>query len=150
MLLEDGSRLEAAQQVVGLAIRQLSADEAGLHAAVAARGFEAPEELFTQLMTSSVLGRPGLRCYVGEFDGEPVTTGLGAALGPSVGVFNIATPVEHRGHGFGAAITARAVSDGFADGAKWSFLESSVAGYNVYTRLGFATVERWDCWVTED
>jgi N-acetylglutamate synthase len=149
MVLEDGSRLQAAQKVSGLVIRQLSAEEAGLHARVAARGFEAPEALFAQLMTSSVLGRPGLRCYVGEFDGELVTTGLGATLGPFVGVFNIATPVAHRGQGFGAAITARAVSDGFADGAKWSYLQSSMAGYNVYTRLGFATVERWDCWVTE-
>jgi hypothetical protein len=149
MVLEDGSRLEAAQKVSGLVIRQLSTEEAGLHSTVAARGFEAPEVLFAQLMTPSVMGRPGLRCYVGELDGEPVTTGLGATLGPCVGVFNIATPIEHRGQGFGAAMTARAVSDGFADGAKWSFLQSSVSGYDLYTRLGFATVERWDCWVTE-
>ena len=96
-----------------------------------------------------MIARPGLRCYVGESDGEVVTTGLGATRGSSVGIFNIATPPEHRGRGFGAAITARAVSDGFADGARWSYLQSSLAGYDIYTRLGFATVERWDCWVTE-
>lgn len=148
MVLEDGGRLQAAQEVAGLVIRQLSTQEAVLHATTAARGFQAPEALFIQLMTPSMIGRPGVRCYIGECDGEVVTTGLGATLGPFVGIFNISTPPEHRGKGFGAAITARAVSDGFADGAKWSYLQSSLAGYHVYTRLGFATIEHWDCWVT--
>jgi len=149
MVLEDSSRLQAAQNVAGLVIRELSPEEAVLHATVAARGFEVPEAPFIQLMTPSVIGRPGVRCYVGEVDGEVVTTGVGATLGPFVGIFSIASPPEHRGQGFGAAVTARAASDGFADGAQWSYLQSSLAGYNIYTRLGFATVERWDCWVTE-
>jgi GNAT superfamily N-acetyltransferase len=148
MVLEDTGRIKAAQKVAGLVIRQLSAEEAELHATVAARGFEVPVEPFIQLMTPSALRRAGVRCYVGELDGEVVTTGLGSTLVPSVGIFNIATPPEHRGKGFGAAITARAVSDGFEGGAIWSYLQSSPAGYNVYERLGFATVERWDYWVT--
>jgi ribosomal protein S18 acetylase RimI-like enzyme len=149
MVLEDSGRLQAAQKVAGLVIRQLSPQEAVLHATVAARGFEVPEAPFIQLMTPSVLGQPGVRCYVGEVDGEVVTTGVGVTLGPFVGIFNIATPPEHRGQGFGAAVTARAVADGFADGAQWSYLQSSLSGYNIYARLGFATVERWECWVTE-
>jgi GNAT superfamily N-acetyltransferase len=146
MVLEDSSRLPKAQDVQNLEIRQITPEEGPLHARIAARGFEAPEHLFVQLMASGLLGLPGVRCYVGETDGDAVTTGLGVTLGPSVGIFNIATPPEHRGHGFGAAVTARAVTDGLDGGARWSFLQSSSAGYEIYKRLGFLTLEHWDCW----
>jgi hypothetical protein len=146
MVLTDDSRLRDAQQVENLQIRQVAPEEARLHAGIAARGFDAPEEPFVQLMTPAVLRQPGVRCYVGEIDGNPVTTGLGVTVGTSVGIFNIATPPGHRGKGFGAAVTARAVNDGLNNGARWSYLQSSPAGYDIYTRLGFLTLERWDCW----
>lgn len=129
-----------------LRVRQLEPEEASLHALVAAGGFEAPEEPFLQLMTADVLRRPGVRCYLGEVDEVPVTTGLGVTVGESVGIFNTATPPQYRGHGFGAAVTARAVADGLHSGARWSFLQSSPAGYGVYTRLGYSTAELWDLW----
>lgn len=146
MVLTDNSRLKDAQEVKNLQIRELAPEEALLHARIAARGFEAPEEPFVQLMTPAVLRQPGVRCYVGEIDRNPVTTGLGVTLGTSVGIFNIATPPGHRGKGFGAAVTARAVTDGLNNGARWSYLQSSSAGYEIYKRLGFLTLERWDCW----
>jgi hypothetical protein len=49
--------------------------------------------------------------------------------------------------GYGAAVTVRAVADGLAAGAKWSWLQSSALGYATYARLGFETVETWPCWV---
>jgi hypothetical protein len=50
-------------------------------------------------------------------------------------------PPEHRGRRFGAAVTLRAVADGLIGRAQWSFLQSSTAGYGVYSRLGYSTVE---------
>ena len=147
MVYEDHGRLEDFSRVDGLSIRQLAPEDAPLHATIASRGFEAPEEPFLQLMVPAVLRLPGVRCYVGEIDGEAVTTGLGSTLGPCVGIFNIATPPEHRGRGLGAAVTARAVTDGLDDGARWSYLQSSPAGFGIYRRLGFRTLERWDCWI---
>jgi ribosomal protein S18 acetylase RimI-like enzyme len=146
MVLDDPEALRAAQQVPGLRLRQLAPEEAPIHARVGAAGFEAPEELVVALMTPTVLRLPGTRCYLGEADAGLVTTGLGLTIGDSVAILNIATPPEHRGRGYGAAVTARAVSDGLNDGAQWSFLQSSAAGYGVYGRLGFVTVELWDCW----
>jgi hypothetical protein len=148
MVLEAGDGLEAAQRVDGLRIRQLEPDEALLHARIAARGFETPEDPLVQLMTPELLRRPGTRCYLGEIGEEAVTTSLGVTQGASVGIFNVATPRQHRGRGFGAAVTARAVGDGLRDGAQWSFLQSSSAGYGVYRRIGYAEVERWDCWIS--
>jgi ribosomal protein S18 acetylase RimI-like enzyme len=147
MVVEDAGRLGAAQNVSGLVIRELAPREAELHARVAALGFEVPPDTFLQLMTPPLLAAPGVRCYVGEVDGQPVTTGLGVTLGSRVGIFNIATLPEHRRRGYAAAITARAVEDGFDAGAKWSFLQSSEQGYKVYERLGFRTTEAWPCWI---
>ncbi|MGH3167566.1 MAG: GNAT family N-acetyltransferase [Trebonia sp.] len=147
MALTDPARLIPAQQVAGLKIRQLDPEEAELHVAVAAAGFELPEEPLRQLVSPRLLSLPGVRCYLGEADGHPVTTGIGVTLGPFVGIFNIATPPADRGHGYGGAVTARVVSDGLAAGASWSWLQSSSAGFGVYERLGFRTVESWRVWL---
>jgi ribosomal protein S18 acetylase RimI-like enzyme len=147
MALENPRQLDAAQAASGLVIRELSPDEAPSHARAAAAGFEIPQQVLHQLMTPEVLAAPGVRCYVGEAGGQPVTTGLGVTLGSSVAIFNIATPPEHRRRGYGGAVTARAVADGLAAGAKWSALQSSTDGYEVYERLGFRMLEAWSCWV---
>jgi len=148
MVLEGPGALEAAQQVDGLEIRELAPEAAREHATIAARGFGAPEELMVQLTTPALLRLPGVHCYVGEVDGQPVTTGLGLTLFPFVGIFAIATPPPYRGRGYAGALTARAVADGLSGGAEWAWLQSSPAGYPVYTRLGFKTVERWSSWVS--
>ena len=147
MALEGTRGPEAAGVVTPLRIRQLAPDEAFLHASIAARGFETSEEPFAQLMTPEMLRRPGARCYVGMIGDDVVTTGVGVTLGDFVGIFNVATPPEHRHHGFGAAVAARAASDGFASGARWAYLQSSRAGHGIYVRLGYVDLERWDCWV---
>jgi len=149
MVIEDPGQLKGAQVVGGLVIRELLPDEAHLHARVAAAGFEVATEVFLQLMSPAVLAMPGVRCYVGEAGGQPVTTGLGIKLGSNVAIFNIATLPEHRRRGYGAAVTARAVADGLAAGAQWSWLQSSAQGYKVYERLGFRTMEPWPCWIAQ-
>jgi len=148
MVLEEPRELAAGAAPGGLSIRELEPSEASAHARVAAAGFEAPVEIFLELMAPSVLGTPGGRCYLGEVDGEPVTTGFGLTLGSFVGIFNVATPAAQRGLGYGTAVTARAVADGVAAGADWAWLQSSPAGYNVYERLGFRTAETWPCWLS--
>jgi N-acetylglutamate synthase len=147
MVLDDAAVLHAAQEVDGLDVRELASEEARAHAVTAAAGFEVPEEIFLQFCTAAVFSECGVRSYLGEVDGEPVTTGLGITIDRHVGIFNIATPPAHRGHGYGAAVTARAVLDAFNDGADGAWLQSSPEGYGVYERLGFRTVESWQCWI---
>jgi hypothetical protein len=83
MVLEDLKAITNAPQVDRLSIRLLSPEEGSEHVRVAANAFGAPEELFGQLLTPEMLGLDGLRCYLGEVDGESVTTGLGVTLGSS-------------------------------------------------------------------
>jgi ribosomal protein S18 acetylase RimI-like enzyme len=150
MMVLEGEPRVAADQATSLVIRELTPPEAHLHARVAAAGFEAPEDPFLQLMTPSALAAPGVRCYLGEIDGQAVTTGMGVTVGDRVGIFNIATPPEHRRRGYGTALTARAIADGYAAGATWSWLQSSAVGYRIYEQLGFQTVEEWSCWLSAD
>jgi hypothetical protein len=57
-------------------------------------------------------------------------------------------PRRRQYRGYGAAITARVVSDGLAAGASWSWLQSSRAGYRVCQGLGFKTVEFRQVWLS--
>ena len=148
MVLEDPALLGPARQVAGLTIRQLDPEDAELHAGVAAAGFGVPEKPFRQLVTPDVLRVPGVRCYLGEAGGRPVATGMGVTVGTSVGVFDIATVPACRGLGYGAAITARVVSDGLAAGAAWSWLQSSPDAYRLYARLGFRSAGSFQVWLS--
>jgi hypothetical protein len=58
-----------------------------------------------------------MRCYVGEADDGLVTTGIGVTLGAFAGIWS-RPPPAHRRRGYGAAVIARAVSDGLAAGAR--------------------------------
>jgi hypothetical protein len=95
-----------------------------------------------------VVSLPEVRCYAGVADGRLVTTGIGVTLGARVGILNVATPPADRHRGYGAAVTTRAVADGLAAGATWSWLQSSLPGYPVYEQLGFRAAESWQTWVS--
>lgn len=128
--------------------RTLDPHEGGVHGDLFARGFDAPLEMVAPLVVPAVLASPAVDVYVGEADGVAVTTGLGVRVGDSLGIFSIATPPEHRGKGYGTAMTAHIVTEGRRAGAHLAWLQSSEAGLRCYERLGFRTVDRWQCWTT--
>jgi hypothetical protein len=80
-------------------------------------------------------------------DGHDVSTGLGFTHDGWCGVFNVATPEEHRGRGYGGAVTAHTVEAARAAGARGAYLQSSPMGLPVYRRLGFVTAETWRQWM---
>lgn len=130
-----------------LTIRKLEPAEFPVRAHIAAEAFEEPVEAITDGV--SLFSRiPGYRVYVGEVDGNAVTTAISVPTADSsVSIGDVATLRAHRGHGYGAAITAHVMRDGFDDGATWAWLQSSEEGYGVYERLGFRTVHTWALWV---
>jgi ribosomal protein S18 acetylase RimI-like enzyme len=138
MTLEEGDLRRSTTEVEVREVR----DEAGLAQALdlATRGFEIPAGWLDELYGARIAALPTLTTYVAFADGSPVSTGLSHAVGGSVGIFNVGTPPEHRGRGYGAAVTARAAADGLARGASPVWLQSSPMGASVYRRLGFRTV----------
>ncbi|MFY9578092.1 MAG: GNAT family N-acetyltransferase [Gaiellaceae bacterium] len=111
--------------------------------AVVAEGFGVPPEFFAPLYDLDFLQLDGLEYYLGRVGDTDVTTGVGFTVGDAVGIFSIATPPQHRGRGYGAAVTAQAVRDGFDAGAEFAWLHSSPSGHPVYRRLGFRDVETY-------
>jgi N-acetylglutamate synthase len=146
MVLTDDRQLARAQAVDGLTIRQVERHEGGLLAEVSSRAFDVLEHVYRRLLQPEMIEREGRRSYLGIVDGTPVATSIGVTVGESVGVFGVGTLPAHRRRGYGAALTARAVSDGFRTGARWAWLSSSEAGFGVYRSLGFETIESWDFW----
>lgn len=146
LMVLEADRFDA-DQPAKLTIRRLGPEQAHEHAALAAAAFGASEEDFDELVPRELIALAGVRCYVGELDGEVVTTSVGVVLGDSVGIFNVATPAVYRRRGYGSAVTTHALREGFAAGASWAWLRSSPAGLRVYERLGFRTVESWQVWI---
>jgi ribosomal protein S18 acetylase RimI-like enzyme len=107
-----------------------------------ATAFEAPRELFDEF-AGPIRRVEQASWYVGRAEGTIVSTATGVTLDGATGVFNVATLPTHRGRGYGAALTARAVRDGFEAGSTFAFLQSSEIGHGVYRRLGFRDVEEY-------
>jgi GNAT superfamily N-acetyltransferase len=108
--------------------------------AVAAEGFDIPADFLAPLYMPEVAGLDGFAVYLGRAGGRDVTTAASYVVDGEVGIFNVATPAEYRGRGYGAAITDSAVREGLAAGADLAYLQSSAIGESVYRRLGFREV----------
>jgi ribosomal protein S18 acetylase RimI-like enzyme len=121
-------------------VRVETADGFAQALAVAAEGFELPADFLAPLYMLEVTGLDGFDVYIGRVAGRDVTTAASYIVDGDVGIFNVATPSEYRGRGYGAAITAEAVREGFAAGAELAYLQSSASGESVYRRLGFREV----------
>ena len=119
-------------------------DDVGHHVRLLEEAFGMPPALTRGAFPMALLFLPGVTVWLGELDGEVVTTALSVDVGSGVGIFNVGTPEEHRGKGFGAAVTAHAVR---AASAPTAFLQSSPLGESVYRRLGFEVVEHWRQWM---
>lgn len=146
MMLDEAQEWSQSQPGALLTFRELAMEERHLHAELLAAGFEAPLELMSQLV-ELFYSAPNFQMHVAEIGGVPVSTSASVLTNPdSVGIFNVATPPEHRRHGYGAAATAHAIRFGLASGATWAWLQSSSDGYPVYERMGFRTVENWPTW----
>lgn len=77
--------------------------------------------------------------YLGVYKGKPVAASalhLDAGVG---GLYSVATILEARGHGFGAAVSLQPLLDARALGYSVGVLQASEMGFPVYQRLGFTT-----------
>ena len=111
--------------------------------ALAAAGFEASADLFAPFFTSKVAAMPGLSIYVARAEGGPVSTATSFVQGDAVGIFNVATPPQHRRSGYASALTIRAATDGLESGATFAWLQSTAAAASVYRRIGFRQVDTY-------
>lgn len=107
-------------------------------------GFGIPPEILTPVMHGELLAIDGFMGLLGRAaDGAPASASAVFVTGTTAGVYNVATPEEHRSKGYGAAMTAAAARVGADQGATRSILQASAAGEPVYRRMGYATPDRY-------
>ena len=121
-------------------VRVETADGFARALALAAEGFGLRADFLAPLYMLEVTDLDGFEVYLGRVEGRDVTTAASYVVDGDVGIFNVATPSEHRGRGYGAAITWHAAREGFAAGAELAYLQASAIGESVYRRLGFREV----------
>ncbi len=134
----------APTRLSGFEIQKIT-DGAGLeaHRRMVAEGFGSDPAVASGTICAELLNRSEGAGYVGYLDGEPVVSGLGWRTGRTIGVYSIATIPAARRHGYGAAMTARVVTDGLAAGCEVAALQASVLGRPIYERLGFEVAVRY-------
>ena len=134
----------ARQAAFELEIRRVT-DAAGVddHRQVVTAGFGSDAAVALGTACTGLLDRPDCVVYVGYANGRPVASGLGWRSGRTIGVYSIATVRSARGRGYGAAMTARVVTDGVDAGCDVAVLQASEMGRPIYERQGFRTVVRY-------
>jgi GNAT superfamily N-acetyltransferase len=126
----------------GLRMEPVTTDRLEWFLDVFGRGFGLPDFVVTAM--DGVFTRtldPAWIVNLLAWDGD-VAVGCGSAVvdGATVGLYNIATPAEHRGRGIGYAVTATLMNHGRERGCVHAILHASAMGRPVYERLGFEQV----------
>jgi predicted acetyltransferase len=80
---------------------------------------------------------------VGWIDATPVSCAMVVVTGATAGIYNVATPPEHRRRGYGAAVTWAAIEEGRRSGCDHAALQASELGAPVYRSMGFVDVGRY-------
>jgi GNAT superfamily N-acetyltransferase len=94
------------------------------------------------LYAPAVLDDPAVRAYVGYVADRPVVVSASFRTGPTLGVYNIGTVEEARGHGYGTAATWHLMRD--ADpGWEVAVLQASEMGRPIYERMGFQLIREY-------
>lgn len=134
----------APSRLAGFEIRQVM-DAIGIddHREVVTEGFGSPSAVAFGSTCAGLLDHPDCTMYVGYAGGAPVASGLGWRTGRTIGVYAIATIPAARQNGYGAAMTARVVTDGLKAGCDVAVLQASEPGRPIYERLGFRVAVRY-------
>jgi GNAT superfamily N-acetyltransferase len=135
------------EPVEGLAIEVVDRSTYDEYLHTLSDGFGMPYEMMAPVLGVATLDIPGFTAFLGRLDDGTGTAVAGSAVcvtDGTAGVYNVATLPDHRGRGYGAAITAAAGRHG-ADtaGCTRAILQASEAGEPVYTRMGYTTPDRY-------
>jgi GNAT superfamily N-acetyltransferase len=128
------------------------ADERGLDdfRDVQVRGFDMRAEVSTAATPWATVELAETAYLVGYVGDEPVTSALGIAAGGAMAVFGVTTVPEHRGRGYGRAVTAAVVDAAARLGVDLAWLQASAMGEPLYREMGFRAVEDYTVWAGAD
>ncbi len=91
-----------------------------------------------------------IRNFIGIANGITVCCGTVFYGHGIAGIYTIGTPEEHRGNGYGTAITEACMADAKSRGYEMAFLQASKMGYKVYEKIGFEEIYRLSVYVPSE
>ena len=138
-------RLDAFRSVratAGLAVRRVTRTrEVPAYAAV--EPAESGSIALREAISRRALTLDSCMLFLGHANGVPAARSMVLVTGRMAGIYNVFVSEEHRGRGFGRAITAAALGAALAAGATEACLSATDLGYPLYQRMGFETVFRY-------
>ena len=143
----DALAADAAPPLPDFAIRRLPPGQVARHAAVLAAAHAVDEDTLSRTLRPDLLRPSTVCCYIGEIDGQPVTTAISVTLGAFTGIFNMATVPAVGNLGLVSAVIARALADSRANGSQWCWLEADASRSRTFSRLGFHAIEQQQHWL---
>jgi len=106
--------------------------------------YEAAGEGMRALIPATFALDPGVRSIVGSVDGRPVCVSIVVDSPRALGIYSVGTQKDHRGRGYGRAVTWAAIEVGReALGNKPVVLQSSEMGVALYRSMGFSEICRY-------
>ncbi len=107
---------------------------------ITAESFDIPLDEARAMFPPEARRRPNTQYWVGYADGKAAACSGLIVIGDVAGINMIGTLAQHRGRGFGAAVTWQAVNAGTSAGCRFAVLQASEMGRPVYERMGFREV----------
>ncbi|HYO61263.1 MAG TPA: GNAT family N-acetyltransferase [Actinomycetota bacterium] len=111
--------------------------------------FGLPREMAERLATHDYVDLEQSHDVVAFVDGDPVAVASTFESMGVVGVYNVGTMPDHRGNGYGEAVTWAVVEHAKKRGCHTAVLQSSDMGFGVYRRMGFEVVSSYCCYTNE-
>ena len=103
--------------------------------------FHVPLLWFEEVFDERMGERSEFVAWLAFADGEPVATAATVVAADVIGVYNVGTLPNHRGHGIGEAIVRYAIDRAREQtGIDRTVLQSTSFGYDLYRKMGYKTV----------
>lgn len=100
-------------------------------------------EALDQLDFPEIARRNLVQIFLGELDGEVVSTVTLSILDNVASITNVGTPAEYRGNGYAGAMVTHAAEVAFHHGVKLVGLRAAPQALSLYKRLGFRQVSTY-------
>lgn len=113
-------------------------------ASIMSSAFTVPEPMSRTVYASELLWRSDLRGWIAYAGNEPVSTISIAVGGDAIGVYAVATQPKHQRKGYGESLMRHAIGAVEKEtGLRRTVLQSSMAGFQMYSRMGYRQVSRF-------
>jgi len=143
LLAADISQPPLSEVPAGATVREITAQDGAVYAAVLAEGFEMPPEMADVFAEPALLDAPDCTAFVLEVNGEAVAAGFNVVTGEHVALYNGTVPARHRRHGYYRALVAARLRHAVAAGARYGITQNSTMSRPLYEATGFHLIEDW-------